>query len=78
MIVGDTSVQNEEHGHRCLVLARLLPGDGAGGEGARQEDDGDMSTTYLYFLIFPYYYIICFGCFICINMLFYIIFCTNY
>ena len=29
------------------------------------------------FFIVPYYYIICFGCFICINMLFYIIFGTN-
>src|SRR3990170_5975164 len=28
-------------------------------------------------MIVPCYYIICFGCFICINMLFYIIFGTN-
>ena len=39
--------------------------------------DADTSPTYLYFFIVPCYYIIYFGCFICINMLFYIIFETN-
>ena len=37
----------------------------------------DTSPTYLYFLIVPCYYIICFGCLIGIYMLFYIIFGTN-
>src|SRR3990170_8219931 len=37
----------------------------------------DTSPTYLSFFIVPCYYIICFGCFIYINMLFYIIFGTN-
>ena len=32
---------------------------------------------YLYFLIVPCYYIICFGCLMGFNMLFYIIFGTN-
>ena len=36
-----------------------------------------MSPTYLQFLIVPCYYIINLGCFICIIMLFYIIFWTN-
>ncbi|XBI57841.1 hypothetical protein VPH35_039160 [Triticum aestivum] len=38
---------------------------------------GDTSPTYLYFLIVPCYYIIHLGCFICIYMLFYMIFGTN-
>ena len=37
----------------------------------------DTSPTYLYFLIVPCYYIIHLGCFICIYMLFYMIFGTN-
>ena len=37
----------------------------------------DTSPTYLYFFIVPYYYIICFGCLMGFNMLFYIIFGTN-
>ena len=37
----------------------------------------DTSPTYLYFSVVICYYFICFGCFICINMLFYIIFWTN-
>ena len=37
----------------------------------------DTSPMYLLLFIVPCYYIICFGCFICINMLFFIIFETN-
>ena len=37
----------------------------------------DTSPTYLYFLIVPCYYIICFGCLMGFNMHFYIIFGTN-
>ena len=36
-----------------------------------------MSPTYLYFLIVPCYYIICFGCLIGFIIHFYIIFGTN-
>src|SRR3990170_8072723 len=39
--------------------------------------DADTSPTYLYFLIVSCYYIICFGCLMGFNMLFYIIFGTN-
>ena len=39
--------------------------------------DADTSPKYLYFLIVPCYYIINLGCFICIYMLFYMIFGTN-
>ena len=37
----------------------------------------DTSPTYLQFLIVPCYYIIHLGCFICIYMLFHMIFGTN-
>ena len=37
----------------------------------------DTYPTYLQFFILPLYYIICFGCLMGFNMLFYIIFGTN-
>ena len=39
--------------------------------------DADTSPKYLYFLIVPCYYIICFGCLMGFNMIFNIIFGTN-
>ena len=39
--------------------------------------DADTSPTYLYFLIVPCYYIICFGCLMGFTIHFYIIFGTN-
>ena len=65
------------HGRHCLRTIMNLVFDSTIVNGLLFIILPDTSPTYLQFFVVPCYYIIYFGCFICINMLFYIIFGTK-